>query len=36
MRASIEDPATFRAHAAEAVSWIREPGQVLDESTPPA
>ena len=33
--ATIEDPATFWAHAAKAVSWISEPGQVLDESTTP-
>jgi len=33
--ASIEDPATFWARAAEAVSWISEPGRVLDDSNPP-
>ena len=33
--ASIEDPAAFWADAAEAVSWIREPRQVLDDSKPP-
>jgi propionyl-CoA synthetase len=34
-KASMKDPAQFWAHAAEEVSWIREPRQVLDESTPP-
>jgi hypothetical protein len=33
--ASIEDPAAFWAHAAGAVSWIREPRRVLDDSNPP-
>jgi propionyl-CoA synthetase len=33
--ASMKDPAEFWAHAAKEVSWIREPRQVLDESTPP-
>jgi propionyl-CoA synthetase len=33
--ASMKDPAEFWAQAAKEVSWIREPRQVLDESTPP-
>ena len=33
--ASIEDPAAFWAQAAGAVSWIREPRRVLDDSNPP-
>ena len=32
---SIEDPAAFWARAAGAVSWIREPRRVLDDSNPP-
>jgi propionyl-CoA synthetase len=31
----MKDPAEFWAQAAKEVSWIREPRQVLDESTPP-
>ena len=30
--ASIKDPAEFWAQAARAVSWIREPRRVLDDS----
>jgi propionyl-CoA synthetase len=33
--ASMKDPAEFWAQAAKEVSWIREPREVLDESTPP-
>ena len=33
--ASIEDPAAFWAQAAQAVSWIREPQRVLDDTNPP-
>jgi propionyl-CoA synthetase len=33
--ASIKDPAEFWAQAARAVSWIREPRRVLDDSNPP-
>ena len=33
--ASIEDPAAFWAQAAHAVSWIREPQRVLDDTNPP-
>ncbi|WP_372507904.1 propionyl-CoA synthetase [Mycobacterium barrassiae] len=33
--ASISDPATFWADAARAVTWTREPEQVLDDSNPP-
>jgi propionyl-CoA synthetase len=33
--ASIKDPAEFWAQAAQAVSWIREPRRVLDDSNPP-
>ena len=33
--ASIADPAAFWADAARAVTWIREPQRVLDDSNPP-
>src|SRR5882757_219750 len=33
--ASIEDPCTFWADAARAVTWIREPLRILDDSNPP-
>ena len=33
--ASINDPETFWAEAAQAVSWLRPPQQVLDDSRPP-
>ena len=33
--ASVADPTTFWADAAQAVSWTRDPRQVLDDSTPP-
>ncbi len=33
--ASIEDPAAFWAQAAQAVSWIRAPQRVLDDTNPP-
>src|SRR3954464_4890479 len=33
--ASIRDPDAFWAEAARAVTWTREPKQVLDDSTPP-
>src|SRR5882757_9182040 len=33
--ASIEDPCTFWADAARAVTWIREPVRILDDSNPP-
>lgn len=33
--ASISDPATFWADAARAVTWTREPQQILDDSNPP-
>ncbi|CDO06918.1 propionyl-CoA synthetase [Mycolicibacterium cosmeticum] len=32
---SIADPAAFWADAAKAVTWTREPSQVLDDSNPP-
>ncbi|MCX2715758.1 propionyl-CoA synthetase [Mycolicibacterium sp. J2] len=32
---SLSDPATFWADAAKAVTWTREPSQVLDDSNPP-
>ncbi|MFI7587734.1 propionyl-CoA synthetase [Spongisporangium articulatum] len=34
-RRSIEDPEGFWAEAAEAISWIRRPTRVLDDSNPP-
>jgi propionyl-CoA synthetase len=33
--ASINDPAAFWGRAAQAVSWTREPQQVLDDANPP-
>ena len=33
--ASIADPAAFWANAAKAVTWTREPQQILDDSNPP-
>ncbi|WP_006245363.1 propionyl-CoA synthetase [Mycolicibacterium tusciae] len=33
--ASISDPAAFWADAAKAVTWTREPKQILDDSNPP-
>jgi propionyl-CoA synthetase len=33
--ASIEDPSAFWADAARAVTWIREPLRILDDSNPP-
>ncbi|MGV0577326.1 propionyl-CoA synthetase [Mycolicibacterium elephantis] len=33
--ASLRDPASFWAEAARAVTWTREPQQVLDDSSPP-
>ncbi len=33
--ASISDPTTFWADAARAVTWTREPQQILDDSNPP-
>ena len=33
--ASITDPASFWGQAADAVTWIREPDRVLDDSNPP-
>ncbi|BBY75710.1 propionyl-CoA synthetase [Mycolicibacterium parafortuitum] len=33
--ASITDPAAFWGQAADAVTWIREPDRVLDDSNPP-
>ena len=33
--ASIDDPSAFWADAARAVTWTREPKQILDESNPP-
>ena len=33
--ASISDPTTFWADAARAVTWTREPKQILDDSNPP-
>jgi propionyl-CoA synthetase len=33
--ASIDDPAAFWAEAARAVTWVREPATVLDDSNPP-
>ncbi|MFL6087931.1 MAG: AMP-binding protein, partial [Mycobacterium sp.] len=33
--ASLADPAAFWADAARAVTWIREPQQILDDSNPP-
>ena len=33
--ASIADPTAFWADAAKAVTWIREPQQVLDDANPP-
>ncbi len=33
--ASIDDPTTFWADAARAVTWAREPQRVLDDSNPP-
>jgi propionyl-CoA synthetase len=33
--ASIDDPHTFWAQAAQAVAWTREPAVVLDDSNPP-
>ena len=33
--ASIEDPCAFWADAARAVTWIREPLRILDDSNPP-
>jgi propionyl-CoA synthetase len=33
--ASLENPASFWTDAARAVTWIREPQQVLDDSNPP-
>lgn len=33
--ASISDPAAFWADAARAVTWTREPKQILDDSNPP-
>ena len=33
--ASISDPAAFWADAAKAVTWIREPQQILDDANPP-
>ncbi len=33
--ASIEDPETFWASAARAVTWTREPRHILDDSNPP-
>ena len=33
--ASISDPAAFWADAAEAVTWTREPQQILDDTNPP-
>jgi propionyl-CoA synthetase len=34
-KASIEDPAAFWADAAQAVTWMREPWTILDDSNPP-
>lgn len=34
-RASIDEPETFWAEAARAVSWTREPQRVFDDSNPP-
>ena len=34
-KASISDPTTFWADAARAVTWTREPTQILDDSNPP-
>ena len=34
--ASVADPTTFWADAAQAVSWTRDPRQVLDDSTRPS
>src|SRR3954454_24582191 len=33
--ASISDPAAFWAEAAKAVTWTRDPKQILDDSNPP-
>jgi propionyl-CoA synthetase len=33
--ASIEDPCAFWADAARAVTWIREPNRILDDTNPP-
>jgi propionyl-CoA synthetase len=33
--ASIENPRAFWAKAARAVSWTRDPRQVLDDTNPP-
>ncbi|MCV7220090.1 propionyl-CoA synthetase [Mycolicibacterium elephantis] len=33
--ASLRDPASFWAEAAQAVTWTREPQQILDDSSPP-
>ncbi len=33
--ASLQDPAAFWADAAKAVTWTREPQQILDEENPP-
>jgi propionyl-CoA synthetase len=35
INASIEDPTAFWADAAHAVTWIREPQSILDDSNPP-
>ena len=34
-QASLDDPATFWAHAAAAVSWTRQPQRILDDTRPP-
>jgi len=34
-QASLDDPATFWAHAAAAVSWRRQPQRILDDTRPP-
>jgi propionyl-CoA synthetase len=34
-RAGLDDPATFWAQAAEAVSWTRPPTRILDDDNPP-
>ncbi len=35
LQASISDPATFWANAADAVSWTRKPTRILDDDNPP-
>ena len=32
---SINDPSTFWADAAKAVTWTREPERILDDTNPP-